>query len=84
MTFQQYQERVVSPARINTGRRLLAENRALLADVSKKYGVQPQYIVALWGIESDFGRLTGDFLVVDSLANPSVANPCWFIATSYR
>ncbi len=68
LTFQQYQERVVSPARINTGRRLLAENRALLADVSKKYGVQSQFIVALWGIETDFGRLTGDFLVVDSLA----------------
>ncbi len=68
LTFQQYQERVVSPARINTGRRLLVENRAVLAEVSKKYGVQPQYIVALWGIESDFGRLTGDFLVVDSLA----------------
>jgi membrane-bound lytic murein transglycosylase B len=68
LTFQQYRERVVSQARIDMGRRLLAENRELLAEVGKRYGVQPRFIVALWGIESDFGRLTGDFLVINSLA----------------
>jgi len=68
LTFQQYRERVVSQARIDMGRRLLAENRELLAEVSKKYGVQPRFIVALWGIETDFGRITGDFLIVNSLA----------------
>ncbi|MBW6520340.1 MAG: lytic murein transglycosylase [Desulfoarculaceae bacterium] len=68
LTFQQYRERVVSQARIDTGRRLLTENRELLTEVGRKYGVQPRFIVALWGIETDFGRLTGDFMVVNSLA----------------
>ncbi len=36
--------------------------------IGNKYGVQPRFIVALWGIESDFGKLTGGFPVVASLA----------------
>lgn len=68
MTFQQYLERVVPQSRIDTARTKLHENRALLEEIGKKYGVQPRFIVALWGIESDFGRRTGDFSVVASLA----------------
>jgi len=71
MTFDQYLGRVVSQARIKKGARLLRENRALLDEVSEKYGVQPQYIVALWGIETDFGRLTGGFSVVRALVTLS-------------
>src|SRR5690606_41303639 len=36
--------------------------------VGEKYGVQPRFIVALWGIETDFGRITGGFQVVPALA----------------
>jgi len=39
-----------------------------LAEISEAYGVQSRFIVALWGIESDFGRVTGGFPVLDSLA----------------
>ena len=68
MTFQQYLERVVPLKRIETARAQYAEHRALLEQIGRKYGVQPRFIVALWGIESDFGRRTGDFSVVASLA----------------
>jgi membrane-bound lytic murein transglycosylase B len=68
MTFPQYLERVVPQSRIDTAREKLRENRTVLEAVGKKYGVQPRFIVALWGIESDFGRRTGDFSVVASLA----------------
>lgn len=68
MTFDTYLSRVVSDQRIRKGRELLAANRVLLDQVSAKYGVPPQVIVAMWGIESDFGRLTGNFSVVDALA----------------
>ena len=68
LTFSQYIGRVVPQQRIDTARARLAENRPLLDEISAKYGVQPRFIVALWGIESDFGRLTGGFPVVASLA----------------
>lgn len=68
LTFQQYQERVVPQSRVQMGRRLLAEHRELLDEIGKKYGVQPRFIVALWGIETDFGRVTGGFSVIPALA----------------
>jgi membrane-bound lytic murein transglycosylase B len=68
LTFQQYVERVVPPARVERGRALLAENRALLTAIGQRYGVQPRFIVALWAIESDFGRVMGDYPIIDALA----------------
>ena len=68
LTFDQYLARVVPPARVDLGRAKLKENRELLSEVSRKYGVQPRFIVAFWGIESDFGRLDGGFSVIQSLA----------------
>lgn len=68
LTFQQYMDRVVPKSRIDKGRRKLAEHEALLTEVGKRYGVQPRFIVALWGIETDFGRVTGGFPVIAALA----------------
>lgn len=68
LKFDEYLDRVVTGGRIATGRRLLTEHAALLDDVAAKYDVQKRFIVALWGIESDFGRITGGFPVVASLA----------------
>lgn len=68
LTFDQYLARVVPTARVEQGRAKLKENRELLLEVSRKYGVQPRFIVAFWGIESDFGRLDGGFPVIQSLA----------------
>jgi len=67
-TLSQYLASAVTSGRIATGRQLLAEHRELLDTVSSRYGVQPEFIVALWGIETSFGTHTGDFSVVDSLA----------------
>ena len=68
LTFRQYVDRVAPESRIRRGRRLLAENRALLTAIGRKYRVQPRFLVALWGIESDFGRIAGGFKVVAALA----------------
>ena len=68
LTFQEYLDRVVPQSRVERGRDRLAENRALLDQVSAQYQVPAAAIVALWGIETDFGRTTGTFNVVNSLA----------------
>ncbi len=68
LTFAQYLAHVVSPRKVAEGRKMMAENRALLARIHRRYGVQPRFVVALWGIESDYGRLMGTFPIVGSLA----------------
>jgi membrane-bound lytic murein transglycosylase B len=67
-TFADYSRRILSPERIAEGRAALAQNEGVLNGVSQRYGVPPQIILALWGIESHFGRDSGSYEIVDSLA----------------
>lgn len=66
--FREYLNARVSENRIKIGQRLLREHRDLLEKVRDKYGVQPRFLVAIWGLETNFGSYTGGFQVIDSLA----------------
>jgi membrane-bound lytic murein transglycosylase B len=68
LTLDQYLKRVVTPLKIKNANKKYKENKAILIKVGEFYGVQPRFIVALWGIETDFGRLTGGFPVISSLS----------------
>jgi membrane-bound lytic murein transglycosylase B len=68
LDFWTYQTKVVSEWRIRRGRELLAKHRELLKDVEAKYGVPPRFLVAFWGIETNFGKTTGSFPVISSVA----------------
>ena len=68
ITFAQYSAKTVTRQRIDQGRKLLEEYRPLLDKIGAQYGVQPAFIVALWGVESDYGRFTGGYSVIASLA----------------
>lgn len=68
LTFDQYMRRVVSTQRVEKGRARLAEHRGILDRVARAYRVQPRFIVALWGIETDFGRVRGSFPIIAALA----------------
>ena len=68
LTFDQYVERVVPESRVDKGRKLLTEHRELLEPIGRKYGVPPRFIVALWGIETNFGQYLGGFPVIGALA----------------
>lgn len=67
-TFEKYQARIVNATRIKIGRERLAKHRELLTEIGDQFGVQPRFIVALWGIETNFGSFTGGFPVVHALA----------------
>ena len=69
LTFQQYLDRVVPQSRKNRAKVRFSEHQAILKEVGDAYGVQPRFIVALWGIETDFGRVLGGFDVVPALAS---------------
>jgi len=68
LTFAEYLEKVVTPQRMEGARQHLTENRMLLDGIWRRYNVDPRFIVALWGIESDFGKVMGSYAVVSSLA----------------
>jgi lytic murein transglycosylase len=55
-SFEQYVSTRVGPGRINTGRAMLQRHAALLSSIEAKFGVPRQIIVAIWGLESDFGK----------------------------
>lgn len=66
--FDEYRKRTITDDRINKGQALLKQNWNLLSRVEKEYGVQAQYIVALWGIETSYGKNTGGFDLIQALA----------------
>lgn len=68
VTFADYLNRRVTEERVARGRALLGEHRALLADAQRRFGVPPHYLVAFWGLETNFGSYFGNIPVPDSLA----------------
>jgi len=68
LTYAKYVGSSVSPERIVKGQQRLAQNRALLDAIQAEYGVPSQYIMAFWGMETNYGAFMGDFQVVRSVA----------------
>jgi membrane-bound lytic murein transglycosylase B len=68
LTLEEYLAKVINAKRIEKGREMIAEHRDLLKKISTEYGVAPEYIVALWGIETNYGSNTGGYSTVSALA----------------
>jgi membrane-bound lytic murein transglycosylase B len=67
-TFTRYTSLRITPGQIRRGQNLLLEHGPLLNAVRGKYGVQPQYLVSFWALESNYGSATGGFSVLQALA----------------
>lgn len=67
-TFSGYYYQRVSETRIQRGRELYAQYKPLLAEITRKTGVPGRYLLAFWGMETNFGRYFGKLSVLDSLA----------------
>ena len=68
LAIETYISRHVTPAVVRTGREMLATNRPLLDEIAATYAVPAPVIVAIWGIESNFGRFSGVRPTVAALA----------------
>lgn len=66
--FWNYYERHIGAARINGGRTALADNAAALLPIEQQFGVPANMIIAIWGKETFYGRIKGDFDLARSLA----------------
>jgi membrane-bound lytic murein transglycosylase B len=68
LTWDQYRDGRVSQQRVERGRQAFADNRALLDSITARHGVSPRVIVAVWGLETNYGGFTGNFNVIEALA----------------
>jgi lytic murein transglycosylase len=67
----EYLARLVSEQRIADGKRMLAEWAGVLEDVERAFGVERHVVVAVWGVESNYGKNLGGRPLVRSLATAS-------------
>jgi membrane-bound lytic murein transglycosylase B len=70
-----YLDGAVSSGRIATGQTLLASWGAVLANLEQRFGVHREILVAIWGIESDYGREMGGFNMFEALATLAYDGP---------
>ena len=64
----EYLDSAASPTRIETGREKRAELDGTLATIEARYGVDRQAVLAIWGMESNYGKNRGSIEVVESLS----------------
>lgn len=66
-TLETYLPKRVPEWKVSQARKLYKKHQDLLEKVAKEYGVQARFIVALWGLESNFGRIQGGYPVISAL-----------------
>ncbi len=70
-TFWQYFNRAVTDWRIETGQKLYKKHQTQLNEITKKYGIPGRFIIAFWGMETNYGGYTGNTKIIESLATLS-------------
>ncbi len=65
--WKDYRPIFMTDARIQQGRAFYAQNREQLLKVQAQTGVPAEYIVAIIGVETSYGRITGSYSVLDAL-----------------
>ncbi|HUA79831.1 MAG TPA: lytic murein transglycosylase B [Dyella sp.] len=70
-----YRQIFMTQARIDAGVAFYRDHQALLEQIGAKYGVAPQYIVAILGVETFYGRNTGKYKVLDALVTLGLYYP---------
>ena len=67
LTWAQYRARTVTATRIATGQSKVRMQRSVLMSVRERFGVSAVPIMGIWGVETDFGAVQGDFQVINAL-----------------
>lgn len=67
LTWSQYQKIFLIPKRISGGVQFWQENQAMLDEAYQQYGVPPEIITAIIGVETLYGKITGGYRVLDAL-----------------
>jgi membrane-bound lytic murein transglycosylase B len=73
--WKDYRPIFLTTKRIDDGVAFYREHRALLEQIGRQYGVAPQYIVAIIGVETSYGGNTGKYKVLDALVTLGLYYP---------
>ena len=65
--WEEYRKIFITPKRINQGLRFWTDNAQTLAAAERKFGVPPEIVVAIIGVETFYGKYEGKYPVLDSL-----------------
>ena len=68
LLWYEYRARFLTEQRIAEGAQFWIEHRELLDETAVRYGVAPQYLIAILGVETSYGRITGRYRVLDALS----------------
>jgi membrane-bound lytic murein transglycosylase B len=68
LTWYEYRERFVNEQRVVEGVAFWQEHRELLERISRSQGIPAQYLVAILGVETYYGRIAGRYRVIDALS----------------
>ncbi|CQJ58362.1 lytic murein transglycosylase [Yersinia rohdei] len=68
VTLDDYLAKVLTPSKIEQGKEIYQRYQPQLSQVTARYGVPERYIVALWGMESGFGKIQGKEDVISALS----------------
>ena len=64
-----YRAQHITQTLIDRGRSRYAQDAARLNDIGRRYGVPPSVLIAIWGKETSYGSITGNFDLLNSLAS---------------
>jgi membrane-bound lytic murein transglycosylase B len=67
-TLDTYLPKRIPKWKVDKARVLYKKHQKLLKEIERDYRVQPRFIIALWGLETNFGRFTGNYNVISALA----------------
>ena len=73
-SFERFYKRRASPWLLDKARGKLKRHASLLSRIERRYGVPPEIVVTIWGMESTFGQLSGKMSIIRSLS--TLASDC--------
>ena len=71
LTFSEYIDKRISNLRVKNGIKKSNKYNSLLKNIKKVYNVQPRFIISIWGLETAYGEITGNYPVIESLLTMS-------------
>ena len=71
LTFSEYIDKRISILRVKNGINKYNKYNSLLQKIKKVYNVQPRFIISIWGLETAYGEITGNYPVIESLLTMS-------------
>jgi len=71
LTFSEYIDQRISNLRVKNGINKYNKYNSLLQNIKSTYNVQPRFIISIWGLETAYGEITGNYPVIESLLTMS-------------